>query len=779
MIDYELESLFEQDSVHKQLVIELSGGTTLTNADIVSESLKLQESICSEQNLTFGSCEASVISFQTVCLEDLVGQTMNVSIILNGNTEKPFVLGEYKVASCKLSDDRKRRNVTAYDKIYDFINRDVIEWYNQLFPTASTTKTVKQIRDSLFTYLGITQETTTLVNDSVVISKTISADTLSGRDVIKCILEMNGCFGHIGRDGKFHYITLKSNNTHSVTNYKTIKFEEYQVSSIDCVAIRESDTGVPTVIGNPGNAYYIEDNFLLYGKDSTELTTIGQRLLPLMTGIVYTPYALTKRANPCYEVGDNVDILYQNVAHITSIITKREISGIQGMLDVVGATGDKEQPQLKGNNVQAEITKLKSRQSRIETSVDGIIVDISAIEGDIDSIEEEQSTMQTQIEATAEGLSTKVEKNGIISAINQSAETIDIKANRINLNGVVTANNNFKILQDGSMEATNGKFSGSIESVDNNKKVNIKNGNISFNQSSAIQAIATHQGTEYLYNILKFAVQETGNNYYVETSLLGNSVTIGNPSSYEYGILLNAESAINYDMWFGKSNKANTPWIHWRDNQHNVGAGIANGSGVWYLYDNTRNTSIITAPKNSAPTFNGQVHWNNITNKPNIVYGYAVSGSFYPVISFGKFADSNNLLANSGGGNLYWGGAAWSDRRLKENIEDTKIKALDKINNIHLVEFDFKDTQKYGKHKDIGYIAQELKDIIPECVLNVPADEEDAQRYDTDHLYVVEDKHMIPYLVKAIQEQSQEINELKATISDLVNRIEKLENQTR
>lgn len=54
----------------------------------------------------------------------------------------------------------------------------------------------------------------------------------------------------------------------------------------------------------------------------------------------------------------------------------------------------------------------------------------------------------------------KVGNNEIISKINQSAEEVAIKASKINLNGAITANNNFKINKDGSMEATNGTFNG-------------------------------------------------------------------------------------------------------------------------------------------------------------------------------------------------------------------------------------------------------------------------------------------------------------------------------
>lgn len=67
--------------------------------------------------------------------------------------------------------------------------------------------------------------------------------------------------------------------------------------------------------------------------------------------------------------------------------------------------------------------------------------------------EEELSSKITQ---TASSISTKVEKNGIISAINQTAETISIKASKIDFNGMITANSYFQIKKDGSFVAKKG-----------------------------------------------------------------------------------------------------------------------------------------------------------------------------------------------------------------------------------------------------------------------------------------------------------------------------------
>lgn len=81
------------------------------------------------------------------------------------------------------------------------------------------------------------------------------------------------------------------------------------------------------------------------------------------------------------------------------------------------------------------------------------------------------SAVETRLYQTEEGLRSTVKKGSIISEINQTAEEVGIKANKINLNGAVTANNNFKILEDGSIQALNGTFLGDIYLNSGNRAV--------------------------------------------------------------------------------------------------------------------------------------------------------------------------------------------------------------------------------------------------------------------------------------------------------------------
>lgn len=94
------------------------------------------------------------------------------------------------------------------------------------------------------------------------------------------------------------------------------------------------------------------------------------------------------------------------------------------------------------------------KNGKLHIKGDGAELDISA--------NSTISGLSSRITQNENGLRLTVDKNGVVSSINQSNEAITINANKINLNGIVTANQYFKILPDGSMEATNGTFSGNL-----------------------------------------------------------------------------------------------------------------------------------------------------------------------------------------------------------------------------------------------------------------------------------------------------------------------------
>lgn len=68
--------------------------------------------------------------------------------------------------------------------------------------------------------------------------------------------------------------------------------------------------------------------------------------------------------------------------------------------------------------------------------------------------------IESKISVLSDSISSKVSKGDVISEINQTAETVKISAEKINFNGMVTANKYFQILTDGSVKAVSGEIGG-------------------------------------------------------------------------------------------------------------------------------------------------------------------------------------------------------------------------------------------------------------------------------------------------------------------------------
>lgn len=135
-----------------------------------------------------------------------------------------------------------------------------------------------------------------------------------------------------------------------------------------------------------------------------------------------------------------------------------------------------------------------------------------------------------------------------------------------------------------------------------------------------------------------------------------------------------------------------------------------------------------------------------------------ITNGNYSTISSLSFEDDCLKIATEESGDV--GVTCWqSDGRLKKNIAETQVKALDVINKIFHRQFDWK---KSGVHEDIGYIAQELEKIKADFVIKVPQIDEEGNVI--DEVYQINEKKIIPHLSKAIQELSEENIDLKSQL---------------
>ncbi|VOL81488.1 PblB, putative [Streptococcus pneumoniae] len=215
-------------------------------------------------------------------------------------------------------------------------------------------------------------------------------------------------------------------------------------------------------------------------------------------------------------------------------------------------------------------------------------------------------------------------------------------------------------------------------------------------------------------------------------------------------------------------------------NQFSVGMGNGAGYGVrtafWANWGNNWNYA---GPKAWNVNTDGKMYCRNeVGFYDQVDFSNSSRANFYgnttfsrsPVFSNGIELGSKDVLGDGwnpkGGRNavVWWNQVGsgsvkyWmeqkSDRRLKENITDTAVKALDKINRLRMVAFDFIENKK---HEEIGLIAQEAETIVPRIVSRDPENPDGYLHIDYTAL--------VPYLIKAIQELNQKIEKTEKTIA--------------
>lgn len=486
MINSSLKEKYWDSSTDKQMVISVVGtNQKIDNSMLEIGTFALEESLCSESELKFGACEANCVKFTARnTAGNIIGKTISIEETIDGDSKNPMPYGVFKVASDVPTADRTKRQITAYDAMYDIINTDVKSWYAGLsFPM-----TLKQFRDSFFAHLGIAQVETSLVNDSMTVNKTIVAtqtddssavteeSAISGKTVVTAICEINGCFGNINRQGKFEYVFLKAitsalypaedlfpadnlfpsdANTESMTgHYITFDYEDFQSKEITQLEIKTSEDNAGAIVGTAGNNYSIAGNFLVSDKTGAELEQIANNLLPIMAKAAYTPIkSCTCVGNPCLTLGE--PIRFNTTREIVeTYLLQRTLTGVQSKRDSISAQGTQTHS-AKVNSIRDTIESVERRTGKLERNADHL-------QSTYEDLEEQTNT---KFEQTAKSISAEVnraqkaegqldaslelklgrdENDQVVSMINASADQITLSGNRLIVNS-----NNFQLDGDG------------------------------------------------------------------------------------------------------------------------------------------------------------------------------------------------------------------------------------------------------------------------------------------------------------------------------------------
>lgn len=367
------------------------------NRGIKSGSLGLEEILDDNNQLKFGTCNSSKFTCTLIGADDLTGEEIEVYQNVDGIRNDIF---SGIISSCVLDKNRIDRKLTAYDKLYAYKDVDVWDWYNKLTYPIS----LLEFRNSLFEYMGITQVQQTLVNDTMLISKTVSQTEMSFETVLEAMCELNGCYGIMNRQGLFEYVTLDNS---TITDIKdnvrsSSEYELYNVKRIDKVQLMFEDGDIGVSYGEGDNKYSVVGNFLLYGKTEAELNRIAVNLFSVISDIVVTPANLELiKTDYKLKLGDRVLFTDRFGNEYTTIILKLEMSGVQLINETCGCELDEYRDETT-TDAESEIRKLMGKANIFKRDIEqtkSTIIDV-------------EKGLRSEITQTAKSLSIQISTLG-------------------------------------------------------------------------------------------------------------------------------------------------------------------------------------------------------------------------------------------------------------------------------------------------------------------------------------------------------------------------------
>lgn len=508
------------------------------------------------------------------------------------------------------------------------------------------------------------------------------------------------------------------------------------------------------------------------------------------------------------EYKSGVDGLTQNLSHVQTDLKnnysttvamnaaiKAEIDGFSSKVSKTYATGSDVKQKLKTADATAqgyadaakkaaidtakastdELLKsyatIKQMQSAIDQKADSITSTVSstyATKASVTSLESwkkeaSQKITDSAIISTVSSSSAwnkKADKASLISQINQSAESVSISASKIKLEGVVTANNYFRINADGSMEVEHG-YVGDWE---------IKNGNLSAN---GIIMDASGGFLQFGTDTKKVLRQDTsGTLYYTQYTDDKNysGLLFGRNGIKAYTM----DSGVE-ELWLNDIEPTENYILRFTKKKVTIGVNAVNADTVNFGKLTGESASITgnftVAKKFTFRDYGEEDQPSNPVVKRRPVASAGTATKRVAYLSSGTITGANgkNTLSVFG----QWGSSSYSaktfyadsdsDIRLKENFRECKVNALEAVEQMKVCSFDWK---KSGIHQPLGIVADELEEIDPLLTLGGGYNEDGSMNIkQIDRLLLTE------YAIKAIQELSEMVKKQNKRIEELERRL--------
>lgn len=352
-------------------------------------------------------------------------------------------------------------DVEAQDRMQRF-EIDAYEWLNAMtFPI-----TLQEMFESLCTYCGVPYS---YENGRVFLNgdKTFESAPMRGtgttcREVLSWIAEASCAYARMRRTGECELVWLEDvDYTVWRTDRFTLDLAEYEVAPINRlqVHVTESDVGVlvPETAPSDTNGYAIIDNPYLYGTTDASIRPWAENIYRKLIdeGLSHRPMVVEAECNWAIQGGDVIRVEDdEGVVHRMPVYAQT-ISWNGNAEVTYESTGSAK----RGEMTQSNREKLVDGYSKFELKKT-----VEGLEAEIYTIDSTTGERVSKFKLTADELELMLKKSELITSINADASGLKILSPHIALEGLTTVNNNFKVLADGSIEAVNGKFGGTLES---------------------------------------------------------------------------------------------------------------------------------------------------------------------------------------------------------------------------------------------------------------------------------------------------------------------------
>lgn len=473
-ISEDIKKLYIEDGTPIELEVRFKDNSfpTIKGSDVLSEQMTLHESICEEEQLKFGGCNASSFELTVFNLNSGIKGYEIEPVLITKKTEIP--LGVFYVETIEKYAGKDYKKLTAYDKMRYF-DVDVKDWYDSLtFPIS-----VKNFRDSLCNYVGVEQNEATLIVDNIMLTKELdSSNGINGLSLMKQICEISGVFGRMDRYGKLDYLSLESSmllpaddlfpandlypsagsgssensfNIPTSLMYEHPLVEDFFTSNIDGVIIVDSE-GAQVLTEYNQNPYYVQDNFVIMGQTHETITALANALLSKISSISYRPINSSKiKGQPYVECGDFISGEVNGYGFETYVF-QRDLTGIKALRDAYICKG-KEMLENDMNGVTAQLQRLNKTTERVKTSVQ---VTEKGLKSEVKRATDAENELSTRIEQTEQQIVLRVnsatDKIVQVSLIGDTGSGTEFKVDADNIN--LSASDVINLLSGGTINLT-------------------------------------------------------------------------------------------------------------------------------------------------------------------------------------------------------------------------------------------------------------------------------------------------------------------------------------